>query len=90
MRLLYITTRFTYLAHTSAKSFADDMATGAEKWRSINSGESGGGTLKQVTKFTTVERPISSTKTYNLPPVEILKFMSAGGQDTVITVSDFF
>ncbi|WP_110955225.1 LamG domain-containing protein [Anaerosinus massiliensis] len=80
------------LQQVSSNSFADDMQPGSEKWRSLNSGGSAGA-LKQVTKLgvvgsTLVEIIINNPLTFNLPPVEILKF-APGLQDQIINQFDF-
>lgn len=83
-------------AHTSSATFMGDMQVGAEKWRSINSGDSLGG-IQQVTKLgvtatnaspKVVDIPIDYTTTFALPSVIILKF-TLGNQDVITTVCAF-
>lgn len=79
-------------SHTSSVNFSDDMIPGTEKWRAIN-GFSVAGSLRQVTKLgviapATIDIIINNTNTFNLPPVEVLKF-TPGLQNQVITVCQF-
>lgn len=79
-------------AHTASTSFSNDMVPGMEKWKAIN-GAGGAGVLKQVTKLGvtgpyTFDIIINMTTTFNLPPVEILKFVP-GPQDQVYTACAF-
>lgn len=82
--------------HISGSTFSSDMNLGSEKWRAINSG-GGAGSLLQVTKLGVVasvadpkivELPINMTTSFNLPPVEVLKF-ETGLQDQIITSCEF-
>ena len=81
-RNLYI----SLASHTST-SFADDLASG--RWMQINGGssggESGGGSGKQVTKLgvvapLSIDIDIPTTKLFDNPSVEVLKFAS-GSKD---------
>ena len=77
--------------HTSLNTFLADMQAGSEKWKLI--GSSGGNTYSQVTKLNAsaneiVEIPITTTTTFNLPPVDVLKFI-AGSQNQVLTSCEF-
>lgn len=78
--------------HISGETFTGDMQVGQEKWRPLNSGGSFG-ELKQVTRLgmvgtQLVEIAINNTLTFNLPPVEILKF-TPGLQDQIIAEFNF-
>lgn len=83
--------------HTSSDTFSSDTAY----WEKIvsssggaGSGSGGGGSsYSQVTKLSAtagnnVAIPIKQTTTFNLPPVEVLKF-KAGLQNQVTTICDF-
>ena len=81
--------------HTSSNTFLADMQVGSEKWKLIGSsgGSSGGSNYLQVTKLNAsanelVEIPITTTTTFCLPPVDVLKF-TAGVQNQVLTSCEF-
>ena len=81
--------------HTSLNTFLADMQVGSEKWKLIgsNGGSSGGSNYLQVTKLNAsanelVEIPITTTTTFCLPPVDVLKF-TAGAQNQVLTSCEF-
>jgi hypothetical protein len=84
-----------YLAnstHTSGSTFAGDMQTGTEKWRTINT-SSTVGDWKQLTETnvsanTSVNITINNTLTFITPPVEILIY-NAGSQGSVINKFTF-
>lgn len=78
--------------HVSKAGFGEDMKPGTEKWRAIGCGEEAGG-IKQLTKLSvtapvTLEIPISKTKTFARPPVEVLK-LTSGSKDVVTTLCAF-
>ena len=79
--------------HTSLNTFLADMQAGSEKWKLIGSGGSGGSNYSQITKLNAnaneiVEIPITTTTTFCLPPVDVLKF-TAGVQNQVLTSCEF-
>jgi len=84
-----------YLAnstHTSGSTFAGDMQTGTEKWRTINT-SSTVGDWKQLTELnvsanTLVTIPINNTLTFITPPVEILIY-NAGSQGSIVNEFTF-
>lgn len=79
-------------AHTASERFADDMQPGNEKWLPIR-GYREEGILRQATKLgvsapKTVTLAISKTATFNLPPVEVLKFRPYG-PNQIVTACGF-
>lgn len=79
--------------HTSSNTFLADMIAGNEKWKAIGASGGSGSSYSQVTKLNAnvndvVEIPITTTTTFNLPPVEVLKF-TAGSQNQVLTSCEF-
>jgi hypothetical protein len=84
-----------YLAnstHTSGSTFAGDMQTGTEKWRTINTSATIGD-WKQLTESgvaanTLVTIPINNTLTFITPPVEILIY-NAGAQGSIVNEFTF-
>ena len=92
--VVYMDTRYRALsAHTSASEFTNDMLPGIEKWKPIGGGGGATGGYKQLTKLNVTagksfDIPITATDSFNLPPVEILKF-TAGAQNQVLVLCSF-